>query len=391
MAKLRKFDVDQLSADQFAAKMKDPDFKAEFEALYPVEIPAPTETVDPEGFASPAATVVAPSPVQIDPEGFELPPAPVAAPVAPVDVEQRYEYQPVDKHGRKVGGLQCIKYKTQDELIKKLTDNHIEAIRWGREEHAARVVGKPVEDDGSDIPADAERGSVEFVELKAKPLTADERFAIIQDMQDPAKFEEGRARFFESEFGVPPSKVRELLNTSQVTAKQAVVEASFAEFQRETPDFYPDVDNITKLTGWMAKHELLPTVKNFKTAYAAMVKQDCLNIAPVVQQVAAAAVPATEPEPKTTAPAVPETRISSDAPPVQAPRSQAPSGLNDRTSSSNGNRPAADANSLTLADIDKMSADEYKRRLKDPAFGKYVEQLEAAVAQKRAQRAASRI
>jgi hypothetical protein len=377
---LRKFDVDQLSADQFAAKMKDPDFKREFEALYPVEIQAPTETIDPEGFVAPATPVAA-----VDPEAFVAPVETVVAPAPVAEVEQRYEYQPVDKHGRKVGGLQCIKYKTQDELIKKLTDNHIEAIRWGREEHAARVVGKPVEDD--EIPVDAERGEVEFVELKAKPLTAEERFAIIQDMQDPAKFEEGRARLFESEFGVPTSKVRELLNTSQVTAKQAVVEASFAEFQRDTPDFYPDVDNITKMTGWMAKHELLPTVKNFKLAYAAMVRQDCLNIAPVVQQVAAVA----EPEPKTVAPVVPETRISPAVEPVQTPRSQAPSGLNDRTSSSNGNRPAADDKSLTLADIDKMSADEYKRRLKDPAFGKYVEQLEAAVAQKRAQRAASRI
>ena len=386
MAKLRKFDVEQLSADQFAAKMKDPDFKAEFDALYPVEIQAPVETIDPEGF--PVAQ--APTAVAQDPEGVVAPIAP-AAPTPAAEIEQRYEYQPVDKHGRKVGGLQVIKYRTQDELVKKLTENHIEAIRWGREEHAARVVGKPVEDDGSDIPADAERGSVEFVELKAKPLTTEERFAIIQDMQDPAKFEEGRARLFESEFGVPTSKVRELLNTSQVAAKQAVVEASFAEFQRETPDFYPDVDNITKLTGWMAKHELLPTVKNFKTAYAAMVKQDCLNIAPVVQQVASAAVPAVEPEPKTAAPVVPETRISPAAEPVQAPRSQAPSGLNDRTSSSTGNRPASDANSLTLADIEKMSADEYKRRLKDPAFGKYVEQLEAVAAQKRAQRAASRI
>ena len=386
MAKLRKFDVEQLSADQFAAKMKDPDFKAEFDALYPVEIQAPVETIDPEGF--PVAQ--APAAVAQDSEGLVAPSEPVA-PTPAADVEQRYEYQPVDKHGRKVGGLQVIKYKTQDELVKKLTENHIEAIRWGREEHAARVVGKPVEDDGSDIPADAERGSVEFVELKAKPLTTEERFAIIQDMQDPAKFEEGRARLFESEFGVPTSKVRELLNTSQVAAKQAVVEASFAEFQRETPDFYPDVDNITKLTGWMAKHELLPTVKNFKTAYAAMVKQDCLNIAPVVQQVATAAVPAVEPEPKTAAPVVPEIRISLAAEPVQAPRSQAPSGLNDRTSSSTGNRPASDANSLTLADIEKMSADEYKRRLKDPAFGKYVEQLEVVAAQKRAQRAASRI
>ena len=386
MAKLRKFDVEQLSADQFAAKMKDPDFKAEFDALYPVEIQAPVETIDPEGF--PVAQ--APTAVAQDSEGVVAPIAP-AAPTPAADVEQRYEYQPVDKHGRKVGGLQVIKYKTQDELVKKLTENHIEAIRWGREEHAARVVGKPVEDDGSDIPADAERGSVEFVELKAKPLTTEERFAIIQDMQDPAKFEEGRARLFESEFGVPTSKVRELLNTSQMTSKQAVVEAAFAEFQRESRDFYPDVDNITKLTGWMAKHELLPTVKNFKTAYAAMVKQDCLNIAPVVQQVASAAVPAVEPEPKTAAPVVPEIRISLAAEPVQAPRSQAPSGLNDRTSSSTGNRPASDANSLTLADIEKMSADEYKRRLKDPAFGKYVEQLEAVAAQKRAQRAASRI
>jgi len=383
---LRKFDVEQLSADQFAAKMKDPDFKAEFDALYPVEIQAPVETIDPEGF--PVAQ--APTAVAQDPEGVVAPIAP-AAPTPAADVEQRYEYQPVDKHGRKVGGLQVIKYRTQDELVKKLTENHIEAIRWGREEHAARVVGKPVEDDGSDIPADAERGSVEFVELKAKPLTTEERFAIIQDMQDPAKFEEGRARLFESEFGVPTSKVRELLNTSQMTSKQAVVEAAFAEFQRESPDFYPDVDNITKLTGWMAKHELLPTVKNFKTAYAAMVKQDCLNIAPVVQQVASAAVPAVEPEPKTAAPVVPEIRISLAAEPVQAPRSQAPSGLNDRTSSSTGNRPASDDNSLTLADIEKMSADEYKRRLKDPAFGKYVEQLEAVAAQKRAQRAASRI
>ena len=379
---LRKYDVDTMSADQFAAKMKDPDFVTEFNALYPPQaaiIPdgmAPVvDAVDPEGFVAPTVPEVAP----IEPE---------VAPVAPVaEVEQRHEYQPVDKYGNKVGGVQVIKYKTQAELIEKLTKNHMESILWAREEHKARVLGKPVEED--ELPADAERGEVEFVELKAKNLTTEERFKIIQEMQDPATFDEGRAKLFESEFGVPPSKIRELLNTSQLTAKQAVVEAAFAEFQRDTPDFYPDVDNITTLTSRMAKHGLLPTVKNFKLAYEACAKQDCLHAAPVVQQVAPAV--AVEPELKTVAPVVPETRISPVVEPVQTPRSQAPSGLNDRTSSSSSNRPATDDKSLTLADIEKMSADEYKRRLKDPAFGKYVETLEVTAAQKRAQRAASRI
>src|SRR5580658_9221840 len=102
MAKLRKFDVDQLSADQFAAKMKDPDFKAEFEALYPVEIQAPTE-VDPEGFPPTAnvqkivhttdGPVMVPDPdasARLDEIASILNPV---APVAPVEVEQRYEYQ----------------------------------------------------------------------------------------------------------------------------------------------------------------------------------------------------------------------------------------------------------------------------------------------------------
>jgi len=381
-----------MSADQFAAKMKDPEFVTEFNALYPPQTaiipdgmaPIVETAVDPEGFVAPTP-VVAPIAVV---EPIVAPIEPEVAPIAPVaEVEQKHEYQPVDKYGHKVGGVQVIKYKTQAELIEKLTKNHMESILWAREEHKARVLGKPVEED--ELPADAERGEVEFVELKAKNLTTEERFKIIQEMQDPATFDEGRAKLFESEFGVPPSKIRELLNTSQLTAKQAVVEAAFAEFQRETPDFYPDVDNITTLTSRMAKHGLLPTVKNFKLAYDAGVKQDCFHPAPVVQQVAAAV--AVEPELKTVAPVVPETRITPVAEPVQTPRSQAPSGLNDRTSSSSSNRPATDDKSLTLADIEKMSADEYKRRLKDPAFGKYVETLEVAAAQKRAQRAASRI
>jgi len=80
--------------------------------------------------------------------------------------------------------------------------------------------------------------------------------------------------------------------------------------------------------------------------------------------------------PKAQAPAEAASRITSEAQSVQNARRQTPSGLNDRVSSSNGAAPVSER-SLTLAEVDKMSGDEYKRRAQnDPTFLKTVDLLQ---------------
>jgi hypothetical protein len=68
---------------------------------------------------------------------------------------------------------------------------------------------------------------------------------------------------------------------------------------------------------------------------------------------------------------------------LQAKRhSHVPSGLNPSVASAAGESPA-DGKSVTLADIDKLPADVYKAKMKDPAFRKLVDSLEEDAAKKR--------
>jgi hypothetical protein len=244
------------------------------------------------------------------------------------------------------------------------------------------------------LPTEAERftGAVEF---KEKPLTADERFQLTQDLNDPEKFATARDRLLESAVGVPPSQLRDTLNKQQMDILQLRAKENFLMFSKDTNfltgDNATDKENATTLTDWMFKNQLAPTVDNFNLASSKLRAEGFLLEAPVVQQVVVptpAVVPVQPVVPQAQEPVVQPVRINEPAPVQPKRQSQVPSGLNDRTSSASGVSPTSSSTiSLTLADIDSMSADQYKKNMRNPDFKSLVNRLQKEADDKRRQRA----
>jgi hypothetical protein len=292
--------------------------------------------------------------------------------VAPLpEPELRYEYQPTDAEGRSIGGKQVILYRTPDELAEKLRDQNISLVRKLRQVTKEARLGR-----GEDsIPDDAERFA-QPVDFQPKPLSAGERYAISQDLNDPEKFEAARDRLLESAIGASPEDLRKTLNQQQITTMQLLARQNAAIFMEKHPEFYSVTENLEVLTNWMIKNRLSPTVANFERANSTMTEAGLLLSPPIVREVAPVAqvpentVPNAEP-------VAPVTRISDSVQPQQPSQpARVPSGLNSRVASNTGVQPNTGA--LTLADIDRMSSDEYKRRLlTDPKFSENVDKLEA--------------
>jgi hypothetical protein len=297
--------------------------------------------------------------------------------------ELRYEYQPQDKQGRPIGGKQVIVYRTEDELRQKLVNQNVELVQKLREVTRNNRLGiSPRED----IPANAERLSDDFVNFKERVLSPEERFEISQQIADPEHFDSARDRLLESAIGVPPAKLREVLNQQQIFVLQARATENYGDFVTHTPDYFDCADNRSTLTDWMFKNKLAPTVDNFVTASSTLRQAGLLVEAPAVQQ-------ATTPEPvqdpvvteqKSQSPVESESRITSPTQPQTKRPSHVPSGLNDRVSSSNGQPKASgEGNSMTLVDINRLTSDEYRAKMQDPAFRQLVDKLESEAAQRR--------
>jgi hypothetical protein len=301
---------------------------------------------------------------------------PVVAPVVE-QPELRYEYQPTDEHGRTLGGKQVIKYRTPDELAEKLRDQNIELVRKLRQVTREQRLGIAPKEE---LPNDLELmpKSVEYKEL---PLSIEERYALSQDLNDPEKFEAARDKLFESATGVAPKDFREQQNAQQFTVQQLLARTNAQQFFDAHPEFYVCEENLEVTTDWMIKNGLQPTVRNFELAQSKMQEAGLLVASPIVREEAPTphAAPAQPAAAENTAsnsqtPVEPATRISSDAQPQPKRQAQVPSGLNSRLASTTG--PVSEPRTMSLADIDRMPSDEYKRRLTDPAFAKLVNELE---------------
>jgi len=360
----------------------------------------------------------------------------------PVVVEEKeYRYQPKDEQGRPIGGEQVIKYKTQDELLDKITKNHEQAIRQLRKVTRDNRLGiQPNEN----LPEDAERLG-DLVELKPRSLSSEERFEISQQLNDPEKFDTARDRLLESALGVPVVEFAAKFNAQQILTMQLAARDNYLLFAQTTQGYTDCPENRETMTDWMWKNRLAPTVKNFVLASQQLKEAGLLLSAPAS---AAGSTPApvtpssasvpVETEPNPQAPVVPTPRIEGGEvaatpagpyasltlrdinkmpveeyrqklndpefvelvnklereahgqPPAQPQAKRAvpvPSGLNERVSSaSNGSSAtAASGNSLTLREINLMSPDEYARRMRDPKFCELVNKLEAEAAARRRQ------
>ena len=184
--------IDDMSASEYAAALRDPEFIKAVDAMSP-----PTQILDPETglpIVAPIITEVAPSP--------EVPP--VVAPVA--QTEQRYEWQPTDANGKPLGGKQVITYKSQDELIQKFQEQNTLILRQMRKLSNDVKLGLTPD---VDVPVTAKRLPPNFEGFKPKTLTADERFQLTQDLNDPEKFESAKIRLAEATFGATPEEISE--------------------------------------------------------------------------------------------------------------------------------------------------------------------------------------
>ena len=361
--------IDAMSASEYAAALRDPEFIKAVDAMSPT-----AAILDPETGNPVTEPVVAP-PV--------APVAPAPEPVQPV-TEQRYEWQPTDANGKPLGGKQVITYKNQDELIQKFTEQNNLILRQMRKLSNDVKLGLTPD---VEVPATAKRLPKNFDGFKPKTLTADERFQLTQDLNDPAKFEDAKIRLAEATFGATPEVISEVLSHSQQLLLEQQVVRSFDEFLENVGDSFYNIEaNRAALTDWMCQKQLAPTTENFEIALA---RTAALQIpAPAVQraQVPATPVAPVEAEPQSQVPVAAASRITEQPQPVQSAIHQTPSGLNDRVSSNSGVSSVSERK-LTLAEVDKMSADEYKRRVSsDPTFLQAVDQLQKEADLRRAAR-----
>jgi hypothetical protein len=277
-----------------------------FDPSFDEELPGtPVEAIE-ESVAAPPATV--------------LPPAPVELP------EQTYEYVITDDNGKQIGGKQVFKYRTQEELIEKLTQSnkHVRVMAQRlREEQLMN---------GTEVPAEAT--AAEPLVLRAR-LTVEERAAWEAKLEDPS--ESAKARYVldrDDDRGFQ----NKLLNDNYENRVLLAIES----FKNRNRDYASTQDNAAKLIGYVERRGLDPTnPRNYQKAYDAL--RDIGAIANAsgnqVAETVLAPVPPTTREEKTeptAAPAPATTRISEPAAAAKRPVAQIPTGISNNDQLSEG-------------------------------------------------------
>ena len=184
---------------------------------------------------------------------------------APVELpELRYEYQPLDEQGRKLGGVQVVKYRTQDELIEGLKNNNILLQRRVRELNRKVKTGQF---DVEEIPAEAPRDFQPVVDLQPESLTADQLIEMARDLTDPTKLQDVYRRLAKAEFGAEPAQIRGALTNIAKEQENLKIGQEVDKFLAFTPEYYICKENWDTIYNWMTRFNLDPVYANFKLAY----------------------------------------------------------------------------------------------------------------------------
>lgn len=374
---LTLLDIENLSSAEYAKKMNtDPAFALEVNALLKNPPRNPVAATTPVEEVAPVVPAVVPTP---------------SVPVVEEVPEQRYEWQPTDENGRSLGGVQVIKYRTEQEKFDKVIEANTLLIRQLRKVNRERAIGSSEE-----IPNEAEKFQ-NITEFKPRELSADERFKLAQDLTNPETFSDARDSLIESAFGVKPAQLASTLNDTQRFIIQQRAIENYIDFVNAS-GVLDSMNNRQVLTGWLGKRNLAPTVANFQIALNQCRQSGLIEDAPVVQQVtqptpapipAVAEVPPVVPvvtEPNPQAPVVATPGLGSQPQPQAKRHSHVPSGLNASIASAAGPLVPVVGDSVTLESIDKMPADVFKQWMKVPANRALNEKLEQEAAQRRRSR-----
>lgn len=308
--------------------------------------------------------------------------APVAEPVAPAPVEvpeQRYVWQPKDENGRAIGGKQVYVYRAPaplpQDILEQVTKGHEMAIRALRKSTRENALGP-------DTTVDDAEKFTGVTEFKSRELTADERFNLSQKIANPETASEAVDLLIESAFGAKPSVIVSQLNETQKFMIQQRAVDNYVEFVSMTPDYFDSPSNRASITKYMGKRNWAPTVANFNRAFQQMVGQVGLldsapelhqvpPVTPVPAPVAAPVVAPVAPAVNTQPPAATTPGLGSE-PPQTKRHSHVPSGLTPSVASTAGDTPVG--KKLTVADLEKIPADQLRRNLADPAFRKLADE-----------------
>lgn len=368
-------------------QMNHPDAPAAAGASVPVNDPRVQRANPLDGEVIPVA---APEPV-ID---AAVPVVPAVEPVVVPELpELIYSWQPTDEHDRPMGGKQVIKYRTIEEFQKKSAEINTNLQRELRKVSRKQRLGIV---DAVTLPTDVEKLPA-TLSFERKPLTPEERFELSQQLANPETVDAARDRLLES---AGYNEMQKTVADLNERVKQNDAYVNFQIFVNQTPEFYAHQENVELLCDWVLKNGLNPTARNFALAYSTVKEQDLLISPPIVREAPAAVVEVPPVAAAVETPVVLENTVpESQAPVAQAARidvpeqpqtkSQArvPSGLNSRVASNTGvEQSSSEKPAFTLAQINRMSSDEYKRRLMTtPGFSKLVETLENEAKAKRQQ------
>lgn len=270
---------------------------------------------------------------------------PVVVPEPPKEFV--FKYQPRDENGSALGGEQVIKAANPEEALQKMAQQNSELVKLNRRLNRDIRIGNVTKDE---IPESALRFDPNKYDLTPVPLTADELVEVSRDIQDPENFGKAAARIVKSQIGDPDALRARLVRLEEDNARLKVKEEAEA-FVRSESEYFPCPDNLAAIGNWMLKNNLDPIKENFKLAYdtlADVLVKRPVTETPHVQELAPVPEPAAQPTP------APQPR------PVS-------SGLT-RAQASDAGTPQKTG--YTSAEIDKMSADEYKAKILMPEFKK---------------------
>jgi hypothetical protein len=273
-------------------------------------------------------------------------------PVVEAPKEFVFNYQPKDEDGKPLGGLQVIKAASPEEALEKMAAQNSELVKLNRKLNRDIRLGNIIQDQ---IPQDAPRVKDGQYEINPRPLSADERLQLVQDLNDPEKCDAAYDRMIEARIG-NPSSIRQALTETKQRIAAMDAQAQAEAFVRSTPNYFVCEENFLTLANWMIKNDLEPVKVNFKLAFDTLGPKgaNVLRERPVeVRQ-----EPRVDPKPEPVVVPSPE--------PIPA-TSKLPVSLN-RSNSSDAGTPAKQG--YTAAEIEKMSGEEYKQKVLIPEFQK---------------------
>jgi hypothetical protein len=245
--------------------------------------------------------------------------------------------------------------KFEGESHKEITDKLL--IAQANATARIRELRKP-----ATPPATPPKAPLQF---NKKPLTADERFTMAQDLSDPEKAPEAIRRAVEAELGAPLETVREKLQSDQDRDLQDQIAAAISQFRSEAKDFLPSQHNEDLIIKYGELHNYPPNdVASYHQIW------DALKQAGLAQ----VKVPENNVDPNNPQPG---NDANGGLPPRSGTRPRLASSSTSLRRGDSDDAPSGPAKSkYTREMIDAMPEDEFDRKLEsEPGFRKLVDSL----------------